>query len=82
MARLVEAGHEEEDSEKTNIVASATFAPRTRGQLIRVRFECDGVPITAIVDTGSQLNIAHKRIWQYALTRPMDVTRRRDIEEE
>ena len=59
-----------------NIVASATFTPRTRGQLIRVKFECDGVPISAIVDTGSQLNIAHKRIWQQALTRPMDVTRR------
>lgn len=76
--RMVEV--EDEDSPKrktpTNIVATATFAPRTRGQLIRVRLECDGVPISAIIDTGSQLNIAHKRIWQQALTRPMDVTRR------
>lgn len=59
------------------VVAAATsFTPRTRGQLIRVRFECDGIPITAIVDTGSQLNIANKKIWQQALTRPMDITRK------
>lgn len=58
------------------LVASATFLPRTRGQLIKVRMECDGVPITAIIDTGSQLNIAHKKIWQNVLTRPMDITRR------
>ncbi|EED81376.1 predicted protein [Postia placenta Mad-698-R] len=57
-----------------NIVASS-FSTKTRGLLIRLRIEIDGRPIIAIVDTGSQLNIAHKRIWKTMLNRPMDIAR-------
>ena len=35
--------------------------------------ECDGSPVQAIIDTGSQLNIAHKRIWKSVLARPIDM---------
>ena len=37
--------------------------------------ECDGVPITAIVDTGSQLNIISKAMWKSAIKRPMDIAK-------
>ncbi|EKM49115.1 uncharacterized protein PHACADRAFT_107488, partial [Phanerochaete carnosa HHB-10118-sp] len=57
-------------------MAATAFPCRQKGQLIRLRLECDGIPITAIVDTGSQLNIAHRKVWQGAVGRPMDVTRK------
>ena len=41
------------------MVAAASFVPRARGHLIYLLMECDGMPITAIVDTGSQLNVVH-----------------------
>ena len=55
---------------------AAAFMPRTRGQLIKLRMECDGIPILAIIDTGSQLNIAHRKAWLNCLSRPMDVTKK------
>ena len=64
------------DLEEDPLLAAAAFTPRTKGQLIKLRMECDGTPITAIIDTGSQLNIAHKQLWLNALSRPMDVTKR------
>ena len=29
--------------------------------------------VTAIIDTGSQLNIAHRRVWKQALAHPIDM---------
>lgn len=42
----------------------AAFMPKTRGQLIKMTMFCEGVPIETIIDTGSQLNICSKRVWQ------------------
>ena len=56
------------------MVAAASFVPRTRGTLIQLLMECDGKPINAIIDTGSQLNIAHRAAWKGAIRRPMDIT--------
>ncbi|GJE97289.1 hypothetical protein PsYK624_135050 [Phanerochaete sordida] len=52
-----------------------TFPSRPRGQLIRLKLEVDGNPITAIIDTGSQLNIVNRRVWQSTVGRPIDVTK-------
>ena len=49
------------------------FVSKSRGTLIKLRMECDGAPVQAIIDTGSQLNIAHKRIWKSVLGRPIDM---------
>ncbi|EPS92538.1 hypothetical protein FOMPIDRAFT_1137642, partial [Fomitopsis schrenkii] len=55
-----------------HVVATA-FLPRTKGILIHLRMEIDDKPIMAIIDTGSQLNIASRRIWKTLIHRPMDV---------
>ncbi|EPT00031.1 hypothetical protein FOMPIDRAFT_1123326, partial [Fomitopsis schrenkii] len=57
-----------------NVVATA-FIPRTKGILIHLRMEIDDKPIMAIIDTGSQLNIASRRTWKTLIHRPMDVAR-------
>ena len=54
---------------------ASSFVTRARGTLIRLRMECDGTPISAIIDTGSQLNIASKRTWKGVIGRPMDIRR-------
>jgi hypothetical protein len=36
--------------------------------------ECDGNPIQAIIDTGSQLNIVSERICKSLIRRPIDYT--------
>ncbi|KAH9925198.1 uncharacterized protein B0H18DRAFT_1119623 [Fomitopsis serialis] len=57
-----------------NIVAAA-FGPRSKGALIYLRMEVDERPVTAIIDTGSQLNIASRKLWKTHLNRPMDIAR-------
>lgn len=57
-----------------NLVASS-FITKTRALLINLPVEIDGNPITAIIDTGSQLNIANKRTWKTMINRPMDIAR-------
>ena len=42
------------------------------GKLIRVRMFSDGLPMTAIIDTGSMLNIASKAICRNAIVQPVD----------
>ena len=59
----------------TPVVAAASFVPRARGHLIYLHMECDDMPITAIIDTGSQLNVVHRAAWKGAIKRPMDITR-------
>jgi len=56
-------------------VVASSFITRTRGILIRLQMECDGNPITAIIDTGSQLNIVSRTIWKSAIKRPMDIAK-------
>lgn len=48
--------------ENVHALIAASFASRKKGTLIKLPMTCEGRPITAIVDTGSQLNIAHPRI--------------------
>ncbi|CAL1712335.1 unnamed protein product [Somion occarium] len=55
---------------------SASFIARSRGTLIKLKMHCDNVPVDAIIDTGSQLNIAHEQIWKDVLARPMDKGRK------
>ncbi|KAF7789824.1 hypothetical protein EIP86_000770, partial [Pleurotus ostreatoroseus] len=56
-------------------VYAASTAPRSRGTLIKLVLEINDVPIKAIIDTGSQLNIASLKTWQRLRTRPKDVTK-------
>ena len=43
--------------------------------LIKLHMECDGIPVVAIIDTGSQLNIVSKAIWKTVIKRPMDIAK-------
>jgi hypothetical protein len=36
---------------------------------------CDGKPISAIIDTGSQLNIVSRQVWKTQINHPIDVRR-------
>ena len=58
-----------------SMVAAASFVLRAREHLIYLLMKCNGMPITAIVDTGSQLNVVHRAAWKGAIKRPMDITR-------
>jgi hypothetical protein len=56
-------------------IVATSFVTRNRGVLIKLQMECDGKPVTAIVDTGSQLNIVSKAIWKTIIKRPMDIAK-------
>jgi len=56
-----------------NSVNAVHNVAMTRGQLIELQMECDQRPITAIIDTGSQLNVVSKEAWKNIIRRPMDV---------
>ena len=62
--------HEVEGNKVKPIVATF-FATHSRGNLIRLEY--DGNPVSAIIDTGSQLNIAHRKVWKSSLPRPVDM---------
>jgi hypothetical protein len=47
---------------------------RTRYMLIRLEMECNNNPIEAIIDTGSELNVIHKRAWQDIVKKPRNLT--------
>jgi hypothetical protein len=51
-----------------------SFKTKTRGLLIKIMLECDGNPIEAIIDTGSQLNIVNEKICKSKIRRPIDCT--------
>lgn len=59
--------------EDVQALIAASFASRKKGTLIKLPMTCEGRPIMAIVDTGSQLNIAHPRIWREAIQKPRDI---------
>lgn len=56
-------------------LVAAAFIPRMKGALIHLKMEVDKCPVTAIIDTRSQLNIVSQRIWKTHIRRPMDNTR-------
>ena len=58
---------------KTAMVATS-FITRDRGLLIRLKMEIDHIPVIAIIDTGSQLNIVNTALWKKTVQRPMDKT--------
>jgi len=51
---------------------ATSFRTKTRGLLIKLTMECDGVPIQAIIDTGSQLNIVSESVCNTKIRRPID----------
>ena len=58
-------------SQSPQHIATSFFA-KNRGLLIQLHMQCDGRPITAIIDTGSQLNIVNKSICDSKIIRPVD----------
>jgi len=48
---------------------------KTQGLLIKVAMQCDGRTISAIIDTGSQLNIVSSYIWKTIINRPIDIAK-------
>lgn len=57
-----------------SVPIATSFYSTTRGLLIQLFMQCDGRPITAIIDTGSQLNIVSKTICEELIKRPVDHT--------
>lgn len=55
--------------------AQVSLSIKDRAMLIKLPMECDGKPVTAIIDTGSQLNVVSKEIYQNIIKRPMDPNR-------
>jgi hypothetical protein len=51
---------------------ATSFYTKNRGLLIQLHMQCEGRPITAIIDTGSQLNIVSKSICESKILRPVD----------
>ncbi|KAK7008261.1 hypothetical protein R3P38DRAFT_3211162 [Favolaschia claudopus] len=49
--------------------------PRSDGVLIRIEMDINGRLITAIIDTGSQLNVVRQDIAALVLHRPVDMTK-------
>ena len=56
----------------TALPIATSFYTKNRGLLIQLHMQCDGRPITAIIDTGSQLNIVNKNICDSKIMRPVD----------
>ena len=55
-------------------MVATSFVTRDRGLLIKLKMDIDRVPVTAIIDTGSQLNIVNTILWKKTIQRPMDKT--------
>jgi hypothetical protein len=51
---------------------ATSFRTKTRGLLIKLSMECNGAPIEAIIDTGSQLNIVSEAVCNAKIRRPID----------
>jgi hypothetical protein len=56
----------------TALPVATSFYSKNRGLLIQLHMQCDGRPIRAIIDTGSQLNIVNKSICDTKIMRPID----------
>jgi len=53
-------------------ISATSFYAKNRGLLIQLHMQCEGRPIKAIIDTGSQLNIVNKAICDSKIIRPID----------
>lgn len=51
----------------------AGLCTKTRGLLIKVEMECGLNPITAIINTGSEVNIVREDIWKSCIPQPVDI---------
>jgi hypothetical protein len=51
---------------------ATSFRTKMWGLLIKLSMECDGAPIEAIIDTGSQLNIVSEAVCNSKIRRPID----------
>jgi hypothetical protein len=49
--------------------------PRTKGILIKIEMETGGKIVTAIIDTGSQLNVVRADVAVLKVQHPVDMTR-------
>lgn len=49
-----------------------SWVSKNRGLLIQLQMKCEGNTITAIIDTGSQLNIVNKELCDSKITWPID----------
>ncbi|EIW51202.1 uncharacterized protein TRAVEDRAFT_137787, partial [Trametes versicolor FP-101664 SS1] len=64
---------------KVDTVPVASILPRTNlitsrtGSLIRLQMECNFMPVTFIVDTGSQLNIISEAVCKNIVRRPINL---------
>ncbi|KAJ6631988.1 hypothetical protein B0H10DRAFT_1975668 [Mycena sp. CBHHK59/15] len=55
-------------------MVASTFIARNRGFLIEMLLECGGRTISAIIDTGSQLNIVREDIAHSVIRKPIDLS--------
>ena len=71
----IAAGEHPDSSKDTeNPVMAVLGAYRRRKErLIKLRMEYDGKPITAIIDTGSQLNVANMKTYLEIFKHPIDI---------
>ncbi|KAJ6540933.1 hypothetical protein B0H10DRAFT_1643494, partial [Mycena sp. CBHHK59/15] len=58
---------------RDNPIVASTFVAQNRGFLIEMLLECGGKTITAIIDTGSQLNIVRENIARSIIKKPIDL---------
>ncbi|KAA1476736.1 hypothetical protein DENSPDRAFT_754101, partial [Dentipellis sp. KUC8613] len=48
------------------------FGAKTHGLLISINMECNGSPVRAIIDTGSELNVVRTDVYRTVIQQPMD----------
>lgn len=56
-------------------LVASSFLTRIQGLLIKLQMECEGQPLIAIIDTGSQLNVVSKVAWKEVIQRLMDLAK-------
>ncbi|KAA1478915.1 hypothetical protein DENSPDRAFT_756726, partial [Dentipellis sp. KUC8613] len=68
-----ETYHASEPESESDIPESYVFGAKTHGLLISINMECNGSPIRAIIDTGSELNVVRTDVYRTVIQQPMDV---------
>ena len=56
-----------------HVKTKAVFLEGSQERLITLNMMCGEYPITAIIDTGSQLNVVSEECWKQAIGKPMDM---------
>jgi hypothetical protein len=54
---------------------ATSFISQNRGLLIHIKVECEGTPIDAIIDTGSELNVVKEEIVQQLIRKLIDISK-------